>query len=157
MAATVISRLPDRYAEMPTGWNPVDHTVELPITSIDEAGDDTLCFLFPSEAYLDVQSLHIDCDDLDSHATPTIVFDVGIGDSDGVIDTVLINDSAAGQTGAFDDADSAPGGTLAAKYLDVSNKYLILTIVTAAATDAAGGVKFNFQWSKNLVPTSTSS
>lgn len=156
MAASVISRLPGRYADMPTGWNIVDHTVSIPTTSLDDVGDDTLCFLFPTPAYLDGQSLHVKASDLDTNATETIDLDFGIGDVDGVIDTNLISDSDIGEDGTYDEADGASGGTLIEKYIDVAGKYMIISVGTnAAATAQAGTVTLNFQWSRNIDATAT--
>jgi hypothetical protein len=64
------------------------------------------------------------------------VWDIGIGDSDGVIDTALIANSTIGQSTSgtdYLDAFAAP--------LDVSGKYLIFDVTTSATTAVAGTVE----------------
>lgn len=136
MAASVVN---STTSDFPTyhhfGAVPIDKTVAVATTSIDEAGDDVLLFKFPENAFLPGSwlSVQVTASDMDTNGTPTLVMDFGIGDSDGVIDTVLINDSAIGQAGGLDFTDAT-----AADWVDVGGKYFIMTVVTAAATAAAG-------------------
>ena len=63
-------------------------------------------------------------------------WDIGIGDSDGVIDTALIANSTIGQSSSgtdYLDAFAAP--------LDVSGKYLIFDVTTSATSAVAGTVE----------------
>lgn len=152
MAATVVDASEGSVKRTHhAGVNPVDHTATIATTSLDEAGDDVLLVKFPPGAMLDVYSLVCDFSDMDTGGTPALVSDIGVCDSDGVIDTVLINDSAAGQTGAVDDAD-----TPAARWVDVGDKYLGHTVVTAAATEAAGTIRVWCDWRYDF-PTTTGS
>lgn len=138
MAATVVdATTSDFVTRQHFGAVPFDKTVTIATTSIDEAGDDVLLFQFPEGAMLPGFWLPVQVtpSDMDTHATPTLVLDFGIADSDGVIDTVLINDSTGGQTGTIDYTDSG-----VADWIDVGGKYFGMTVVTAAATAAAGTV-----------------
>lgn len=77
-----------------------------------------------------------DFSDLDTHATPTLDFDIGFSAAlTGTSLDVFANDSAAAQTGATDYNDASEIGT------DIGEKYLVLKIVTAAATAAGGTVR----------------
>lgn len=66
-------------------------------------------------------------------STTTSVWDLGIGDVDGVIDTALLTGSTVGQTTSGSDFI-----TTADSPLDVSGKYLIWDLTTAPGTAATG-------------------
>lgn len=118
-------------------------TVSLATTNIDNADDGVVFYQFPSAAYL--WDLSVYATDMDTNATPTLVFDVGIGDSDGAVDTVLINDTTIGQGAGRDDLDAT-----VQKWVNCSSKYLMIDIVTAAATAAAGTLTVSFIYTENL-------
>lgn len=118
---------------------PVDITTELATTQIDDAADVTQLFLFPDPAYLwDLDVLVVD--DLDTNATPTLVWDLDI--DDGTTSTTIINNSTVGQSAGTDALDSLP----TTRGMSCAGAYLELTIVTAAATAAAGTFRVSFTY-----------
>jgi hypothetical protein len=143
MAAAVHDGTPKESQRHHVALNPFRNTVTVATTQIDEVGDDVLLYgPFPAGSYFLVPSLLVTASAIDSHGTPTAVVDFGIGDSDGVIDTVLINDSDIGQSGGTDYPDAATAFGL----VDVGGKYLICTVVTAPATAAAGTILATGAW-----------
>lgn len=134
------------------GVTPFLATVTVATTSLNSTDDDVLLFKFPDPAYLVLSSLWVKPSDMDTGTQ--LQCDYGIGDSDGVIDTVLIADSAAGQSGAADIVDAAL--TTVAGLVDVGGKYLIQTVKTAAQTAAAGTVSVGGLFATNLVPITSS-
>lgn len=101
-------------------------------TEIDNADDSKYLFQFPLSCRL--LAISVTATDMDSHATPTLVFDLTV--TDGSSPTVLISGSTIGQGGGSDQADvtaRVPG-------LDVSGLYCMFNPTTAAATAAAGTV-----------------
>ena len=112
---------------------PFKHTVTLATTDLDTATDTWDLFHFPSGASLDLDSLVVNFGDLDSNGSPNLVIDIGISDGDGTIDTVLIDNSTAGQNGGIDRVDDSAISSNG-KFLSVSDKYLSGDIVSVAAT-----------------------
>ncbi len=153
MAATVVDSTRSDHPVGVQGLIPFSHQVAIATTSIDEAGDDVLLFKFPPNSFIKANDLDVEFDDLDTNGTPTLVVDIGVGDSDGVIDTVIINNSTGPQTGADDVADASTAGNY---WVDCSDKYLIMTVVTAAATAAAGDVTVRGTYAVGLVEAVTS-
>ncbi len=134
--------------QLPTGFTPFWGEVEVATTSLDEACDDVLLFTFPAVAYLPtgVGTLRFRLDELDTNGD-ALVLDFGISDVDGVIDTVLINDTTVGQAGGVDDLDTL----VQDPFIDVGGKYLTMTVVTAAGTAAAGTVKFGGWYAAGVI------
>lgn len=133
------SNISDEAQErLPTGFTPFHVTVTVPTEALDSADEQVLLYPFPEslaggEVWL--ERLILNVDDLDS-GVAALVFDVGVGDSDGVLDTTLVTGSTAGQAGGVevvvDDGDVPT---------DVSGKFLILDVTTAAATAVEGDVE----------------
>lgn len=133
------SNISDEAQErLPTGFTPFHVTVTVPTEALDSADEQVLLYPFPEslaggEVWL--ERLILNVDDLDS-GVAALVFDVGVGDSDGVLDTTLVTGSTAGQAGGVevvvDDGDVPT---------DVSGKFLILDVTAAAATAAEGDVE----------------
>lgn len=98
-------------------------------TSLDDAGDIRRLYLFPAGAYL--TDLRVTVTDSDTHATPTLVFDVVSTDSSDVVSDVFINDTDIGQGGGT----ARVANTGIGQY--IGGKYLAFKVVTAAATPAA--------------------
>lgn len=130
------------------GLVPFKTTVTIPTTSIDDIGDDVLICKFPEGVYLYTPSLLVQPSDMDTNGTPTLGLDFGFGDSDGVIDTVLINDSVAARTGVADEVDTG----ITDRFSDCGGKYFIMSVVTAAATAAAGTLEVEGLYAPGLVP-----
>ena len=124
--------------------------VNIPTAALDSADEQVLLYKFPDEGdvWMFRDGNTLDTDDtvcvgaadfqvsvttLDSSTSS--VWDIGIGDVDGVIDTALISNSTIGQTTAGTDLLDAPGLPV-----DVSGKYLIFDVTTAAKTAVAGSV-----------------
>lgn len=139
--AIFTSRLSDEEQAQSNSGVIVDHvTVTVPTTALDSADEQVLVYQFansPLGGEVWLTQCVLVSDDLDTNATPTLVFDVGIGDSDGVLDTTLLSGSTAGQAGGtvvpLDPSAEAP--------VDVSGKFLIVDVTTAAATAAAGDIE----------------
>jgi hypothetical protein len=107
-----------------------------------------------SDVYLfraSVDAFLLDVDTLDSGSS--VKYDIGIATAtDGVADTVLINDATAGQTTAGTDKLDAVGAPL-----KVDGNYLVMDMVTAAATAVSGTVRLRFYASYGLKPEVDSS
>lgn len=110
--------------------------VNVPIVATDSTDEQILLYKFPDDGDCwllrdALTDLGVTPSNMDS--STGIVFQIGIGDVDGVIDTPLIADSAAAQSGALDElaAVGAP--------LDVSGKYLIWDTTTAVSGTASAG------------------
>lgn len=136
--------------------------VELATTNIDDIGDKILFGPIPSNAI--IQSIGIVCDDLDSHATPTLAVDVGLyysGPTNGtgktsglVLDadcfaTAVTTLQAAVVTPTEVRFEAANIDTIDLEAWEVGgltsdcggDLFIGLTVTAAAATAAAGGVK----------------
>lgn len=110
------------------------------------AGNQVLLYKFPDVAYMkaDPGDLRVFFeDDLDTGAT--LQWDLGIGDSDGVIDTLMISNATTGR--AANDVDSLDSTARAA--FDLSGKYLIWN--TDASGTTAGDVEFAFAYATNAI------
>lgn len=148
MAVTYTSKLVTRTPQSVGGFDVIPFRVELPSDAFDTDDDSVLLLKFGPNTRLPVgplgaNALTIYWDDLDTNATETLDLDIGIGDSDGTLDTTLINSGTAWEdAGGPDYVDAAvANGTIAnAGMIDVSDKYLILHANTKAATPAAGTV-----------------
>ena len=118
----------------PNGLYAFSYSVEIPTTSIDEQDDEYRIVYFPARYNMYLVDMQATCDDLDSHATPTLVLDFDL--DDGTTETTLIDDSTIGQGGGSDRMD-ADGGHL----LRACNGFYIGTkVVTAAATAVSATV-----------------
>jgi hypothetical protein len=149
MAATVVDATDNRREQAPflhVGLTPVFKTVEVQTTSVDEVNDAVLLYEFPAVAFVRnvAGAVTYDIGTLDSNGTPTWAASLGIGDSDGVLDTTL-------KTGIDEDdlgeSDAVSGGNA---WLDVGGKFLILRTTTAAATAAAADVSVGFEFAAGL-------
>lgn len=113
------------------------------------AGNQTLLYKFPDVAYMRASPGELRVfveDEIDTNATPTLSWDLGLGDSDGVIDTLMISNSIAGRNAAeVDELDS----TLRA-WFDLSGKYLVINI-DANATPAGGQIELAFAYATNAI------
>lgn len=121
----------------PVGMDYLHFQVNVPTAAIDSADEQILLIKFPDDGDVfllrdALTDLYIVPSDMDTNGSPLITFTLGIGDSDGVVDTALITDSQAARTGAADNLDAVGAP------LDVSGKYLIFDVTAAAATAAAG-------------------
>jgi len=108
----------------------IERAKTLATTEIDNADDSAYVFQFPLSCRL--LSFACTLTDIDTHATPTHVFNMTV--TDGSTPVVLISGSTIGQGGGSDQADvtaKVPG-------LDVSGLYCMFDTSTAAATPAAG-------------------
>ena len=117
------------------------HTIAA-TTEITDVGDDFLLWLFDPAPYNSMIpnstiGFMAQLGDIDTNGTPLVTVDFGLGDSDGVIDIVLVNDTTIGRTGGgvqLDrDLDQPP-------WIVAQALYMIMTIVAAPATDAVGTI-----------------
>lgn len=115
--------------------NPVHNEVAISTEALDSGDEQVLLLQFDSRATEFLTSCLLEVPDLDS-GTPALVFDVGLGDEDGVIDTSLVSGSTAGQAGGVvvvvDPSADMP--------VDATGEFLILDVTTAAGTAAAGNI-----------------
>lgn len=127
-----------RAAErLPTGLTPLHVTTTVPAEALDSADEQVLLYPFPEalsggEVWLEQLLLNVDA--LDGGVA--LVYDVGIGDADGVVDDVLVSGSTTGQAGGVDivvDFADVP--------VEVSGRFLILDVTAAAGTPAEGDVE----------------
>lgn len=105
--------------------------VALATTQIDNSNDQALVYSFNSDADQYVVGIGLKATDMDTHATPTLTLNVGLGEVDGTIDDTIISASTVGQGGGLDGKLSSPVAT-------ATTKYVIVDVGTAAATAAAG-------------------
>ena len=75
-------------------------------------------------------------------------FDLGFGGSDGVLDFTLINNG----TTASQSAGVGVGAQLAAQdpWLDIGGLYVVMEVIAAATTAAAGTVQVGFKYNQNV-------
>lgn len=138
--AVFTSRLSDEEQAQSNSGVLVDRvTVTVPTTALDNADDSVLLYQFANSPFggkVWLTGATLVLDDLDSSATPALAADIGIGDSDGVVDTALVSGDTTGQAGgtvvAQDPGADAP--------VDVSGKFLIFDVTTAAGTAQAGDI-----------------
>ena len=135
-------------ARCPQGIDYLNFKVKIPTTALDSTDEQVLLYKFPEDgdvwlfrggsntttAPVKGADFYVKLEALD--VGTSLVWDLGIGDVDGVIDTSLIANATAGQSTAGTDWITA-----ADVPLDVTGKYLILDVTTAAATAAAGFVE----------------
>lgn len=130
-----LSRDPQEW--QPKGDTPFHFTVTVPTEALDSADEQVLLYQFATNPFGNecwLENCILSVEDLDGGAG--LVFDVGLGDEDGVIDTVLVTGSTAGQAGGTEvviDYADLP--------VDVSGLFLILDVTTAAVTPTAGDVE----------------
>lgn len=123
-------------------------SVNVPTTAIDSADEQILLYKFPDDGDcwffrggstttttpIIGADFAITLTDLDNGGTD-LVWDLGFGDVDGVIDSgSLISGSIIGQAAGTDHLDAAN------QPLDVSGLYMIFDVTTAAGTPAAGTI-----------------
>ena len=119
----------------------------IPTTALDSADEQILMYKFPDDGdcWLFRGGNSLDTDDgvpaigsdfsialTDLDDATSLVWNMGIGDVDGVVDTLLITGSTVGQAAGVDYLDAI------AEPLDVTGKYLIFDVTTGAGTPAAG-------------------
>jgi len=162
-----------------TGIHMHDISVEIPTSAMQgtagtsaTSDDSVLLYKFPAEhdCFLLVDGMwanstttttgtqnnfRVIVDDLDGGAS--LSWNMGIGDSDGVIDQGIITSSTVGQ--AAGTAYATNSTVVAAPYLDVTNKYLIWKPTTAGtpATAAEGGIRVKFRAAYGVKPEVDSS
>lgn len=117
--------------------------VKLPTAALDSNDEQTLLYKFPDDGdcFLlrgDVRDLRVNIDTIDTGSS--IGWELGIGDSDGVIDTKLIDTGIVGRGASGADSLDAAGDLL-----DVSGKYLIFDVTTAPASAVAGDIAVDFK------------
>jgi hypothetical protein len=118
--------------QKPQGLELLKLTVALGTTDIDDVDDIVALCQFPQGTRL--LSGSVVATDMDTHATPTLAFDITLSASaTGTTPTVLINNSSIGTGGGQDAFD-----TLDYFGKDVSNLYLCYECEAAASTGAAG-------------------
>jgi len=138
MAVFKVPGLADKAQERcHVGFTPFDHQVDFLAADLVN-GDSFLVYKFPPEnAKLWTALVQFYLDELDSNGSPSGTVDIGIGDSDGVVDTLLYTtDYDVGTAAAW------IASTGADPVIDVSGKYLIITFTAAMATAAAGAFRF---------------
>lgn len=117
----------------------------VPTTAIDDVGDFLRLWHFPAGAFLwDLRGV---ASDMDTNATPTLVYDVVVTDSSDTVLHTLVSGSTKGQTGSAtaDDILAAKRG------IYVGGNYLALKTTTVAATPAAGTYKVAAQLSIGII------
>lgn len=114
---------------MPQGV--VSSMIEAALPNTLAAADTVTCMTIPANAYL--VDLVLECTDIDTNGTPTVVLDVGIASND----DLFIAASTIGQAGGVARCNVA--GAL--QYTSTSDYTIIVTVDTVAATKAAGTLK----------------
>jgi hypothetical protein len=121
----------------------------------DLALDETFALLRLPGAVGGVGKVRIDKDSIvctltDMDAGALLVWDLGLGDSDGVLDTVLISGSTVGQAAGSDFADNRYGAATN-QWQAAEGKWLIWEITTAAtANGLAGTFKLEFSYFRGV-------
>lgn len=131
----------------PQGMDYLMFSVNVPTEALDSTDEQILLYKFPDDGDCwlfrggsNTTTAPVKGADFFAHvttldATTTVVWDLGIGDVDGVIDTALFTGATIGQG-----ATGTDWITVADVPLDVSGKYLIMDVTTAAGTAAAGTI-----------------
>jgi hypothetical protein len=149
MAAAVVDASADRRDQAPflhVGLTPVWKRVNIATTSTDDIGDAVLLFKFPETAYFKntAGSLYF-LSGLHDSGTPSWEADLGFGDSDGTVDTVLV--STLDESGGAKDEGENVLVADAGPWIDVGGKYLILETTAASSVGRAAAdfvVGFDF-------------
>jgi len=133
------------------GTNPVWISATIPLTALDHAGDSILLAgPMPTVAFIKNGSgvFSARWDDLDTHGTETLDFDLGFGGVDGVLDYTMINNGTASE-----DAASAEGAIITTKdpWIDIGGLYVIMEVIVASATYATAAViEVGFDYTQNV-------
>jgi hypothetical protein len=114
----------------------------IPTTSIDDVGDIRRLYLFPSGAYL--TDLRVTAAQLDTNATPTLVFSIVVTKSDDSVQDTLISSSTIGQAGGTARVANTGVGQF------VGDRYLALKVGTAAATAHAATLGVYVQYAVGI-------
>jgi PKD repeat protein len=135
------------------GLDVLKFKVNIPTTALDSNDEQILLYKFPDDGdcwmllggnSLDTDDavgavgadFHVKVSNIDAGGTASAVWDFGLGDIDGVIDTALISSSTVGQgTAGTDYVDTIVNP------IDVSGKYLIFDVTAAAASAVAGDIE----------------
>jgi hypothetical protein len=131
----------------PQGVDYINIQVNIPTEALDSGDEQILLYKFPDDGDcwlfrggsnttttpIKGADQYFKLSDVDSGTG--LVWDAGIGDVDGVIDTALLTGSTVGQAAGTDWIDTADAP------LDVSGKYLIFDVTTAASTGVAGTIE----------------
>lgn len=133
---------------LPEGFYVFERVVSLLTTNLDDANDEVYLALMPLNTYL--VHLQVTMTDVDTHATPTLVFDINT--DDGSTEVTLIDGSTIGQGGGSDELDANGGHYLR----DISGKYIALKVATGTATGAAGTITLKMMVWRGTLPTETS-
>lgn len=136
-----VERKAEVFENTPLSVVLLQFVVSVKTTNIDDAADEVLIAYFPGETYL--LALAITATDMDTDATPALVFDINRDDL--TTETTLINNTTIGQGGGSDDLD-ADGGHMGRWLTD---SYLSMKTVTAADTPAAGTLTVNVLVARN--------
>jgi hypothetical protein len=150
MAAATVDASADRRDQAPflhVGLTPVYKTVTIATTSTDDIGDAVLLFKFPEVAYFkNAAETLIYISGAHDSGTPTWDAELGFGDSDGTVDTVLVAN--------LDEGDTATGSAVVSgsdPWIDVGGKYLILETNTASSVGrAAADFRVGFEFAAGL-------
>jgi len=138
-------------ARCPLGIDYVNIQVNIPTTALDSGDEQILLYKFPDDgdvwlfrggsntttAPVKGADFYAKISDVDG--ATGLVWDLGLGDSDGVIDTALFTGATVGRAAGTDYITTADNP------LDVSGKYLIMDVTTAATTAAAGTIEIGMK------------
>lgn len=114
------------------------------LTTDLQANDVTHLMKCPAGAY--IWAFRGDPSDLDTNATPVIVYDIVTVDVDDNVQDTLVSGSTAGQAGAtFDTLTAAQIGGF------VGDRWIAIKVTTSAGTAAAGTYKFTCQLSIGIL------
>lgn len=117
---------------------------DIPAAALNEADDIHRMWLAPPGAYL--WDLRGNPSDMDTDATPALVYDLVFVDEDGTVKVTVKSGSTAGQAGTATDriADAAVG-----KF--IGGYYLAIKVTTPADVAAAGTYKAAMQFSVGIL------
>lgn len=140
----------DSQAEMfNSGITPVHHTVTIPTTALDSNDEQVLLYLFPTpvdsgEVLLTRCLFNID--DLDG--ATSLTYDVGLADSDGVLDTTIVSGATTGQSaGVLAVVDPSSDFPVTA-----TGKYLTVDVTAASGTPASGDIEVYLEFTAGTLP-----
>lgn len=152
MAVDISKLSTDRHFPPDSPTDMVPLWVEATFTGAEfEATDEYVLYgPFPDNSYLWLDSLSLRIHDADDGAN--LVFDLTITDVDGVADTVLIDDSTAGQAGGRL-GDSTDYVATLDPFIAIGGKYLTFEVTVAAAGAAgnAGDVEIGLLYTRQVV------